>query len=75
VDVLGYPVGSESMSATSCVVSRVEMQHYSQASFNLLALEINAAINPGNSGRPVVNMALVVVCETHQRRCFQHRPS
>lgn len=61
VDVLGYPVGGESMSVTSGVVSRVEMQHYSQAGFNLLALQIDAAINPGNSGGPVVNMALECV--------------
>ena len=48
VDVLGYPVGGESMSVTSGVVSRVEMQEYSQAGFSLLALQIDAAINPGN---------------------------
>lgn len=61
VGVLGYPVGGESMSVTSGVVSRVEMQQYSQAGFSLLALQIDAAINPGNSGGPVVNDDLEVV--------------
>jgi len=57
IDVLGYPVGGESMSVTSGVVSRVEMQEYSQAGFRLLALQTDAAINPGNSGGPVVDSA------------------
>ena len=61
VDVLGYPVGGESMSVTSGVVSRVEMQQYSQGGNSLLALQIDAAINPGNSGGPVVNMDREVV--------------
>jgi len=61
VDVLGFPVGGESMSVTSGVVSRVEMQEYSQAGQSLLALQIDAAINPGNSGGPVVDENLEVV--------------
>ena len=61
IDVLGYPVGGESMSVTSGVVSRVEMQEYSQAGFRLLALQTDAAINPGNSGGPVVDSASLKV--------------
>ena len=61
VDVLGYPVGGESMSVTSGVVSRVDMQEYSQGGNSLLALQIDAAINPGNSGGPVVNLDQEVV--------------
>ncbi len=49
------------MSVTSGVVSRVEMQEYSQAGRSLLALQIDAAINPGNSGGPVVDGNLDVV--------------
>ena len=49
------------MSVTSGVVSRVEMQQYSQGGNSLLALQIDAAINPGNSGGPVVNMDREVV--------------
>jgi S1-C subfamily serine protease len=47
VEVLGYPIGGDSMSVTSGVVSRVEIQPYSQGGISLLALQIDAAINPG----------------------------
>lgn len=43
------------MSITQGVVSRIEMQEYSQASTHLLAIQIDAAINAGNSGGPVTN--------------------
>ena len=55
VSVVGYPVGGDSISISSGVVSRIEMQEYAQASAQLLAIQIDAAINPGNSGGPVVN--------------------
>lgn len=55
VSVVGYPIGGDSVSITSGVVSRIEMQEYVQASAQLLAIQIDAAINPGNSGGPVVN--------------------
>lgn len=50
VEVLGYPTGGDSLSITQGVVSRIEMQEYSQASTHLLAIQIDAAINAGNSG-------------------------
>jgi S1-C subfamily serine protease len=46
VEVLGYPTGGDSMSVTSGVVSRVEMQEYVQAGMHLLSIQIDAAINP-----------------------------
>jgi len=55
VEVLGYPTGGDSLSVTSGVVSRIEIQEYTQASSYLLAMQIDAAINSGNSGGPVVN--------------------
>ena len=55
VSVIGYPVGGDSISISSGVVSRIEMQEYAQASAQLLAIQIDAAINGGNSGGPVVN--------------------
>lgn len=55
VSVIGYPIGGDSVSITSGVVSRIEMQEYAQASAELLAIQIDAAINPGNSGGPVVD--------------------
>lgn len=50
VSVIGYPVGGDSISISSGVVSRIEMQEYAQASADLLAIQIDAAVNPGNSG-------------------------
>ena len=55
VEVLGYPTGGDSMSVTSGVVSRIEMQQYAQAGLHLLAMQIDAAINAGNSGGPVID--------------------
>jgi len=47
VSVVGFPVGGDSISISSGVVSRIEMQEYAQASAELLAIQIDAAINPG----------------------------
>lgn len=46
---------NHSISISSGVVSRIEMQEYAQANAELLAIQIDAAINPGNSGGPVFN--------------------
>ncbi|KAK9868621.1 hypothetical protein WJX84_008840, partial [Apatococcus fuscideae] len=54
--VAGYPLGSgsESLSITKGIVSRVVMARYStaQTSNKLLGVQIDAAINFGNSGGP-----------------------
>ena len=56
VEVLGYPTGGDSLSVTKGVVSRIEATEYAQCSgSNLLAIQIDAAINGGNSGGPVVD--------------------
>eukprot|EP00980_Cylindrotheca_fusiformis_P009272 scaffold2026_cov78-Cylindrotheca_fusiformis.AAC.7 len=55
VEVLGYPEGGSGLSITSGVVSRVELQEYAQSGMHLLAIQIDAAINAGNSGGPVVD--------------------
>ncbi|KAI3896490.1 hypothetical protein MKX03_013590 [Papaver bracteatum] len=52
VTVVGYPVGGDTISVTSGVVSRIEMFLYEQGSAELLGLQIDAAINSGNSGGP-----------------------
>jgi S1-C subfamily serine protease len=54
VSVLGYPIGGERLSVTQGVLSRIEMTAYSQSQTVLLAGQIDAAINSGNSGGPVV---------------------
>jgi S1-C subfamily serine protease len=54
VTVLGFPIGGEHLSITEGVVSRIELTVYTQNERNLLAVQIDAAINAGNSGGPVV---------------------
>lgn len=57
VAVVGYPVGGETISVTSGVVSRIEVTSYAHSSTELLGVQIDAAINSGNSGGPVFNQA------------------
>jgi len=54
VSVLGYPIGGDRLSVTRGVVSRIEMTSYAQSQRRLLSVQIDAAINAGNSGGPVV---------------------
>jgi len=54
---VGFPVGGDTISVTSGVISRIETQPYTQASAELLAIQIDAAINSGNSGGPAFNGA------------------
>ncbi len=53
VSVCGYPVGGERLSITQGIVSRIDLVEYEQSHRQLLALQIDAAINSGNSGGPV----------------------
>lgn len=50
VAVIGYPIGGDTISVTSGVVSRIEVTAYVHGSTELLAVQIDAAINSGNSG-------------------------
>lgn len=55
VTVLGYPLGGNTISTTTGIVSRIEYRSYVWSSSYLLAIQIDAAINSGNSGGAVVN--------------------
>ncbi|QDZ19377.1 trypsin-like serine protease [Chloropicon primus] len=55
VTVIGYPVGGDTISVTSGVVSRIEVTSYIHGATDLLSLQIDAAINSGNSGGPAFN--------------------
>ncbi|KAL5544254.1 hypothetical protein UlMin_008038 [Ulmus minor] len=55
VTVVGYPIGGDTISVTSGVVSRIEILSYAHGSTELLGLQIDAAINSGNSGGPAFN--------------------
>ncbi|EDO41765.1 predicted protein [Nematostella vectensis] len=51
---VGFPTGGDNISVTRGVVSRVEIQRYAHSSVQLLAIQIDAAINSGNSGGPAL---------------------
>ncbi|CAL8470933.1 g10475 [Coccomyxa elongata] len=55
VTVIGFPIGGESISVTSGVVSRIEVTSYVHGAAELLGVQIDAAINSGNSGGPAFN--------------------
>lgn len=55
VAVVGYPIGGDTISVTSGVISRIEILSYVHGSTELLGLQIDAAINSGNSGGPTFN--------------------
>jgi S1-C subfamily serine protease len=54
VTVYGYPVGGEQLSVTEGIVSRLEFARY-HSIVPGLRIQIDAAVNPGNSGGPVVS--------------------
>ncbi|KAF4658553.1 hypothetical protein FOL47_007914 [Perkinsus chesapeaki] len=54
VQVVGYPVGGDKLSVTSGVVSRCEVVEYSHSARPALGITVDAAINAGNSGGPVM---------------------
>eukprot|EP00892_Ulva_mutabilis_P000485 jgi/Ulvmu1/10437/UM062_0034.1 len=57
VAVVGYPLGGDTISVTAGVVSRIEVTTYVHGSTQLLGVQIDAAINSGNSGGPVFDEA------------------
>jgi S1-C subfamily serine protease len=54
VAVYGFPEGGDELSITEGVVSRIEYQNYAHSNAYLLACQIDAALNSGNSGGPVI---------------------
>lgn len=55
VSVVGYPLGGDTISVTQGVVSRIEVTNYVHGMTDLLGIQIDAAINSGNSGGPAFN--------------------
>jgi len=60
VTVYGFPMGGEEMSTTEGIVSRIELRSYAHSYVRLLCGQIDAAINPGSSGGPVIENGRIV---------------
>ena len=61
VTTVGYPAGGDQISYTRGVVSRIESQLYAHVgNRSFLAVQTDAAINPGSSGGPVMQEGQVV---------------
>ena len=59
VNVYGYPLGGEQMSVTEGIISRVDFAGYYYRTTGL-RVQIDAALNPGNSGGPALSEGRVV---------------
>jgi S1-C subfamily serine protease len=60
VVVFGFPEGGDELSITKGVVSRLEYTIYTHSYKKFLAMQIDAAVNSGNSGGPVISEGKVV---------------
>lgn len=59
VQAIGYPLGGQQISLTEGVVSRIEFTGYNQDTAGL-RIQVDAALNHGNSGGPVVQDGKVI---------------
>ncbi|MCS7151336.1 MAG: serine protease [Endomicrobia bacterium] len=60
VAVYGFPEGGEELCITEGVISRVEHRNYAHSNAYLLACQMDAAINPGSSGGPVIKDGKII---------------
>ena len=54
VNVFGFPYGGRQISVTEGIISRIEFGRYLKGITQGLRIQIDAAVNPGNSGGPAV---------------------
>jgi len=60
VVVYGFPKGGDTLSTTKGIISRIEHHRYVHSQLELLAMQLDAAVNAGNSGGPVMVDGLIV---------------
>jgi S1-C subfamily serine protease len=58
--VYGFPMGGNTLSVTTGVVSRIEHHRYAHSGESFLAIQVDAAVNPGNSGGPALSDGKIV---------------
>src|SRR3990167_175773 len=60
IQTMGFPMGGEEISVSRGIVSRIEVRDYCMSNEDMLQVQIDAAVNPGNSGGPVFSADKVV---------------
>lgn len=60
VSVYGFPDGGDKLSLTEGIVSRIEHTNYAHSGASLLAGQVDASINSGTSGGPVIKDGKIV---------------
>ena len=60
VTVYGFPMGGNTISVSTGIVSRIEHNRYAHSGKSFLSIQIDAAINPGNSGGPTISDGKIV---------------
>ncbi len=60
VTVCGFPAGGNTLSVTNGIVSRIEHLRYVHGGEKFLAIQVDAAINSGNSGGPAISKGKIV---------------
>ncbi len=60
VMTVGFPMGGSEISKSKGIVSRIEVRDYCMSGDDMLQVQIDAAVNPGNSGGAVFSANKVV---------------
>ena len=60
VTVYGFPMGGNSISVSTGIVSRIEHNRYAHSREIFLSIQIDAAVNPGSSGGPAISDGKIV---------------
>ena len=60
ISVYGFPLGGNSLSVSTGIVSRLEHHTYAHSRENFLSIQIDAAVNPGNSGGPAISDGKII---------------
>ena len=60
IAVYGFPMGGNSLSVSTGIVSRIEHNRYAHSGESFLAIQIDAAVNPGSSGGPAISDGKIV---------------
>ena len=72
VTVYGFPMGGNALSVSKGIVSRIEHNRYAHSQEIFLAIQIDAAVNPGNSGGPAISGGKIVGVVMQQIRQSQN---